>query len=577
MRTPTWAVTGLFVLLVAYVVWASFFWFVTDDAFITFRYSRMWAEGYGVRFNPGDHVPVEGYSNFLWMAIAALVCKVGLEPPVVMPALSLLTGVAFVVYVWRHTQDRFGFSPMVALITAAALALSPGMVVWATGGLATMPAAFLLYITFDRWVLSDEPGDVRVGGWAALLMALMRTEGIAWVAVVAVLAVMARWLEPDRRKVERGSVARAGMLLLGVYGAYYLWRFVHFETLVSNTAMAKVDFGVERVVRGGTYVVAYWLEALTPPLILLAGTAVAWPVARWRGLMVAAMAFGVPLYAVLVGGDFMAMGRLLVPGLAFQAVLLGFVLRDASWASRPVKAFALGAAVALIALGAQPLNNVQLVPKDVRQAFRVRFNTISFRTEFGQWSFMRANALGWSNLGKALNKATQPGESLVLGAIGAVAYYSDLFIYDRFGLVTREVTEREAKRTGGRHSPGHDMAVPNAFFLDDEPTYIWASNNQLRGLARIPREVGGFANARIREFYGPRVEHVVVEGEDFYVTLLQRMDDPQVAWDALDARVEALKLEAMGEASKARKPKKPKKPKKAPKEAPEDETDLPTE
>ena len=33
--------------------------FVTDDAYISFRYARNWAQGAGLVFNPGD-APVEG-------------------------------------------------------------------------------------------------------------------------------------------------------------------------------------------------------------------------------------------------------------------------------------------------------------------------------------------------------------------------------------------------------------------------------------------------------------------------------------------------------------------------------------
>jgi hypothetical protein len=41
--------------------------FIVDDAYITMRYSRHLAEGYGPVYNIGEKV--EGYSNFLWMLI----------------------------------------------------------------------------------------------------------------------------------------------------------------------------------------------------------------------------------------------------------------------------------------------------------------------------------------------------------------------------------------------------------------------------------------------------------------------------------------------------------------------------
>ena len=41
------------------------FWWLNDDAFISFRYARNLARGEGIRFNVWDQTPVEGYSNFL--------------------------------------------------------------------------------------------------------------------------------------------------------------------------------------------------------------------------------------------------------------------------------------------------------------------------------------------------------------------------------------------------------------------------------------------------------------------------------------------------------------------------------
>lgn len=42
---------------------------VVDDAYISFQYARNWVSGRGVVFNPGEHV--EGYTNFLWVALLA--------------------------------------------------------------------------------------------------------------------------------------------------------------------------------------------------------------------------------------------------------------------------------------------------------------------------------------------------------------------------------------------------------------------------------------------------------------------------------------------------------------------------
>ena len=50
--------------------------FVTDDALIAMRYARHLTEGYGLAWNPGAG-PVEGYSNFLYVMLAAGALKLG--------------------------------------------------------------------------------------------------------------------------------------------------------------------------------------------------------------------------------------------------------------------------------------------------------------------------------------------------------------------------------------------------------------------------------------------------------------------------------------------------------------------
>src|SRR3954451_8185702 len=52
--------------------------FVTDDAYISFVFSRNFAEHGELAFNLGQ--PVEGYTNFLWTLILGLGMVVGIAP-----------------------------------------------------------------------------------------------------------------------------------------------------------------------------------------------------------------------------------------------------------------------------------------------------------------------------------------------------------------------------------------------------------------------------------------------------------------------------------------------------------------
>jgi hypothetical protein len=57
-----------------------------DDAFISLRYATNWARGEGLTFNPGE--VVEGYTNFLEVAILAVAIRLGVEPVMAIHASS---------------------------------------------------------------------------------------------------------------------------------------------------------------------------------------------------------------------------------------------------------------------------------------------------------------------------------------------------------------------------------------------------------------------------------------------------------------------------------------------------------
>ena len=64
----------------AFLVW-RFSW-VCDDAFISFRYAKHLALGHGLRYNLGSQAPVEGYSNFLWNVLMAIIELFRLDPTI---------------------------------------------------------------------------------------------------------------------------------------------------------------------------------------------------------------------------------------------------------------------------------------------------------------------------------------------------------------------------------------------------------------------------------------------------------------------------------------------------------------
>ena len=135
----------------------------------------------------------------------------------------------------------------------------------------------------------------------------------------------------------------------------------------------------------------------------------------------------------------MAMGRFMVPALPFIAVLLATLLNRFGRDSERRRFLAVGSVAVCTLVTVAPAFNLHLVPRSTLERFDFRQKATGFRTEYEVWRVMKENAERWSQLGRALALVAKPGESLITGVIGAIGYYSNLFIYDRYGLVTREV------------------------------------------------------------------------------------------------------------------------------------------
>jgi hypothetical protein len=484
--------------VVPYLLLVWRFDFVCDDAYISFRYAQHLAEGVGLRFNPGTHQPVEGYSNLLWVLFLTPFEALGLDVTLAARAGGTAAGLALIALVTRFAIRSFGLGTLGAVATALLLATLPPLVVWSSGGLETVPFTLLLFYVFER-LLSD-PAKPHTGQAAlfAALAELTRTDGAVWIGIVlAAVLCVALFASPDRARrtaLLRAVAVVAGALALTVC-CHTGWRFWYHGDIISNTARAK---GILQPVRGLTYVASFFLAVPSAALAILAGI---WAQGRHarRHANGVALATGIVtalglVYVALPGGDFMTMGRLLVPLAPMTALLLAGALQ-AGIARGGFGARALWAvAAASIALSVATAFDVHAVPRTVRERLSFRDNTGLYQTEVEMWRSMRDRARFWSLQGRALGLYTEPGESMIAYAIGAIGYHSDLFLYDAFGLVDRDVA-RIPPTTG--LSQGHARLVTPEFFYPRKPTYYGAAIVDRRASFGAGLGVEDFANSAL--------------------------------------------------------------------------------
>ena len=282
-------------------------WFLTDDAFISFRYARNLLEGHGLVFNPGERV--EGYSNFLWvLELAALWGAFGLRPEHAAPWLSVaFTAATLAAMLWQVARrPSLAHRGLVGWMALGLVCGSATFAVWTSGGgLETRQFTFFVVLAVVCLGLyRDSRRALLVVSWSLAAASLTRPEGPLFAACCFGWYVLQRRADTGRWAPQWGAAAcLAGPCVL-VVASHYLWRYGYYGEWLPNTYYAKhVRAWYEM---GVVYLCA---AALETGLYLLLPLAVVSLVQGWRRRR--CLAHALPLlcivlhmaYVARIGGD----------------------------------------------------------------------------------------------------------------------------------------------------------------------------------------------------------------------------------------------------------------------------------
>ncbi|MFH1844205.1 MAG: hypothetical protein ABIF77_13450 [bacterium] len=266
------------VALLTYLGW-KLFWFLTDDAYIAFRYISNSVLGYGYTWNPPPFRPVEGYTSFAWVVLLDGIWRLFQVPP---PAAANTVSLGFaygslVVGCWWGLRMRLpaateSFRYLLVGLVLLGTVTNRTFLAWTSSGLETALFNFLVtvwlcqMICLDarrrRWIL----GTVSV----AALVYLTRPDGLLFVGGTLLVLLYGWW----RRQWPLRSLWLATPLL--VIPGHLVWRKLYYTAWLPNTYHAKSGFWPESGVR---YLLSFFLEySLWFWLLLL----VVWLVRRRR-------------------------------------------------------------------------------------------------------------------------------------------------------------------------------------------------------------------------------------------------------------------------------------------------------
>jgi arabinofuranosyltransferase len=499
---PTTARLAL-ALLALLVSFAGVLWppWLSDDAFISFRYAQNLAGGNGLVYNIGERV--EGYTNFLWTMIAAGVIRSGsdiiwfayfsgtiIAVVLVLATYHLACMLSLLDGADKGTRGHGAIpglpahpltgSPPHALVAALIVATHQGVLLYTSRGAGLETGFFALLVLLGVTAYLKGISLINSGyslftihySFAGLIFALAsmtRPEGVLITGLTAAHLAWHNFIERKAQSTKNSkhsflfSVLRSlfSMLLpyLLIFLPYFLWRMNYYGDLLPNTFYAKTGGGLRQVERGLAYAGAFALTLGGPLLLLIAVPPRQgwWALMRgWRSYLLLVVGT-YTAYIIAVGGDHFRGERFFVPLVPLFAVLVAAGLREVYRAlSTQHSALVTGLASLTIAL-------LLALGSGVALSRTAPYDYIIRGLDESVWI--------WREIGWWMADNTPPEASIAATGAGAIAYYSERTTIDLYGLTDKHIARVENPNMG-EGVAGHEKSDPAYVLNERKPTYI---------------------------------------------------------------------------------------------------------
>lgn len=423
----------------------------TDDAYISYRYAANFADGHGLVFNRGQ-IPVEGYTNFLWVLVLAGVALARLPIPETASLLGVLFsfGLLILMVVWASRQKEF--TPDFSItIPAVVLAASPSLALWSHAGMETPMFTFLLVL--GTLFLGFEERNEWLGvlsGLTFALAALTRPEGL----LIGGIIIGYSYLKSDDRGIRFFAFLTRSFLFLLPPLFHFLWRKSYYGHWLPNTFYAKTTTGSELTGIGMTYLKGFLLQG---GLILIILMVLALFIrSKIEGLSTIFLLIAVySAYVVWVGGDWMPAHRLFLPILPFLVMGASVFIVKSSDVS-PRLSFLLTLLVCAHFL----------------------FHGIKAHARFTEHSFLAQTFLKseppvdiLKELGLHFKQHASPDQVIAVVPAGKIPYYSELQTIDMRGLCDSHISRQPFSDSIKHLLAGH-FKRDDDYVLHQKPDFI---------------------------------------------------------------------------------------------------------
>ena len=396
------------------------FWnFIIDDAFITFRYAKNVYFHQQMVFNVGE-IPVEGYSNFLWVLLMTVSFPLNIDPIV----FSKLSGMIFChlsVFILYKLAFLLNKSEKFSNFIIVFYVLTPNIALWSVGGLETSLFSFLLLISVYFFIIDiskRKNNPIKISPLFFVLLSLTRHEGLI---VFGLTWLFFTCLLFKNKKVSKLQKLCQLLYFTGffaiIYAPYFFWRVSYYNNILPHTFSAKQGVFSLGLFLGrlGFYIPLILL--LTPVFLLIGGNFLKNSKLRFKNeeklyLLLLILIFSILLLLIT---SWMPGFRFTVPIIPLIYLLLPKSLNF------------------LTILGRNYRNDIELW-KNIKKITILVICVSNVLLIFTFYPFANAYGIGLRDcnimLGKWINENTSENASLAVWDVGALPFYSNIRTID---------------------------------------------------------------------------------------------------------------------------------------------------
>jgi arabinofuranosyltransferase len=440
-------------------------YFMQDDAYISFRYAKHFAEGKGLVWYPGSNE--YGYTNFLYTLLIGCLMFFGIEPETASTVINIICFFAALYFAYRLTL-RLSSSLLAALCVVTVLATHHSFTAYASGGLETMLVTTLV-LAFYYTLILYEKTPIRKYIWSLALLttiALLTRLDASLLLIPGYVVIGRQWLKRYRTHItlEISEIAIIAGLPFLILTCFLIGCYLYYHQPLPTTFYLKIPNDQGMVRSGWRYLVLYSELQSHISFVLATITLIFSVIAINRsaipGLRYLAALTGVLLlwlaYVVYIGGDFMEF-RQLVPVLPVFFILIFWSAAAFSgrttYDGRTLLVGLLIVAVFANHLHASRFKSRPGVYDFVDKGFIVE-------TTDGLYEWLNRSRINWRIIGQRLHDLFYTGGEqdvkIAVNPAGAIPFYSELQAVDMLGINSKIILSNH-NNAYRKHRPGHRM------------------------------------------------------------------------------------------------------------------------